>query len=64
MAGDLFQVRSIGSVSAEEGCLYQNQSHWTSEPMVHIVPHWNFEGLEGQEILVAVYTNCDELELS
>lgn len=47
----------------KKGAFYQNQSHWTSEPMVHIVPHWNFEGLEGQEILVAVYTNCDELEL-
>ena len=31
--------------------------------MVHIVPHWNFEGLEGRDILVTVYTNCDELEL-
>ena len=31
--------------------------------MVHIVPHWNFKGLEGQDILVTVYTNCDELEL-
>jgi beta-galactosidase len=31
--------------------------------MVHIVPHWNFKGLEGEEVLVTVYTNCDELEL-
>lgn len=31
--------------------------------MVHIVPHWNFEGLEGNDILVTVYTNCEELEL-
>ena len=31
--------------------------------MVHIVPHWNFKGMEGQQILVTVYTNCDELEL-
>ena len=31
--------------------------------MVHIVPHWNFRGLEGKEILATVYTNCDELEL-
>ena len=47
----------------KKGAFYQNQSHWMNEPMVHIVPHWNFEGLEGQEILVTVYTNCDELEL-
>ena len=31
--------------------------------MAHIVPHWNFAGLEGQNILVTVYTNCDTLEL-
>lgn len=47
----------------KKGAFYQNKSHWTEEPMVHIVPHWNFKGLEGQEILVTVYTNCDELEL-
>lgn len=47
----------------KKGGFYQNKSHWTSEPMVHIVPHWNFKGLEGQDILVTVYTNCDELEV-
>lgn len=47
----------------KKGAFYQNKSHWTNEPMVHIVPHWNFNGLEGEEILVTVYTNCDELEL-
>ena len=31
--------------------------------MAHIVPHWNFKGLEGREIPVTVYTNCEELEL-
>lgn len=47
----------------KKGAFYQNQSHWTKKPMAHIVPHWNFAGLEGQEILVTVYTNCEELEL-
>ncbi len=47
----------------KKGAFYQNKSHWTKEPMVHIVPHWNFPGLEGQEIFVPVYTNCEELEL-
>ncbi|MBQ3052248.1 MAG: DUF4982 domain-containing protein [Clostridia bacterium] len=46
-----------------KGAFYQNKSHWTDEPMVHIVPHWNFKGMEGQDILVTVYTNCDTLEL-
>ncbi len=47
----------------KKGAFYQNKSFWTDEPMVYIVPHWNFEGLEGEEINVTVYTNCDELEL-
>ena len=47
----------------KKGAFYQNKSHWTIEPMVHIVPHWNFRGMEGQEIPVTVYTNCDQLEL-
>ena len=47
----------------KKGAFYQNVSHWTEEPMAHIVPHWNFKGMEGNEILVTVYTNCDELEL-
>ena len=47
----------------KKGAFYQNKSHWTDAPMVHIVPHWNFKGMEGQEIPVTVYTNCEELEL-
>lgn len=47
----------------KKGAFYQNKAHWTSQPMAHIVPHWNFAGLEGQNILVTVYTNCDTLEL-
>lgn len=47
----------------KKGAFYQNQSHWTDKPMAHIVPHWNFKGLEGEPIVVTVYTNCNELEL-
>jgi beta-galactosidase len=31
--------------------------------MVHIFPHWNWEGNEGQVIPVMVYSNCDVIEL-
>jgi beta-galactosidase len=41
--------------------LYQSQ--WTSKPMVHVLPHWNWEGREGQAIPVMAYTNADEVEL-
>ncbi len=47
----------------KKGGFYQNKSHWTDEPMVHILPHWNFKGLEGEPIKATVYTNCEEVEL-
>ncbi len=42
---------------------YLYQSQWTSKPMIHLLPHWNWKGMEGQEIPVYCYTNCDEAEL-
>ena len=42
---------------------YLYQSQWTSKPMVHVLPHWNWEGREGQAIPVMAYTNADEVEL-
>ena len=42
---------------------YLYQSHWTTKPMVHVLPHWNWAGREGQPIPVMVYTNADTVEL-
>lgn len=42
---------------------YFYKSQWTGEPMVHIFPHWNWQGREGQVIPVLAYTNCDTVEL-
>ena len=42
---------------------YLYQSQWTSTPMVHVLPHWNWEGKEGQMIPVFAYTNAEEVEL-
>lgn len=47
----------------KKSAFYQNQSHWTDKPMIYIVPHWNFKGLENSLIEVDIYTNCDEIEL-
>jgi beta-galactosidase len=41
--------------------LYQSQ--WTTAPMVHLLPHWNWQGKEGQNIPVMAYTNAHEVEL-
>ncbi len=42
---------------------YLYQSQWTAEPMVHVLPHWNWEGKEGEKIPVFAYTNAEEVEL-
>ncbi len=36
---------------------------WGGEPAMHLFPHWNWEGKEGQEILVWCYANCESVEL-
>jgi len=42
---------------------YYYQSVWTEAPMVHILPHWNWEDSGQLTIPVYCYTNCDEAEL-
>ena len=39
------------------------KSWWGTEPVLHIMPHWNWSGMEGKEIDVWVHSNCDEVEL-
>jgi beta-galactosidase len=36
---------------------------WINTPLVHIFPHWNWQGREGKPIKVYAYTNCEETEL-
>jgi len=42
---------------------YFYQSQWTAKPMLHLFPHWNWKGHEGEFIPVTCYTNCDSVEL-
>jgi beta-galactosidase len=42
---------------------YFYRSRWTEEPMIHLFPHWSWEGREGQPIPVMAYTNVDAVEL-
>jgi beta-galactosidase len=39
------------------------KSWWGAEPVLHLFPHWNFAGKEGEEIPVWVHSNLDEVEL-
>ena len=40
------------------------KSWWTDEVVLHIFPHWNLAGHEGEEVEVWAYSNCDEVELT
>ncbi len=42
---------------------YFYQSQWTDKPVLHLLPHWNWKGREGQFLPVTCYTNCDAVEL-
>jgi beta-galactosidase len=39
------------------------KSWWTKEPVLHLFPHWTWDGREGEEIPVWVHSNLDEVEL-
>ena len=42
---------------------YAYKAAWTNTPVVHIFPHWNWPGKEGDSIQVHCYTNCEVVEL-
>lgn len=42
---------------------YYYQSWWTDKDILHISPHWNWQGKEGQPIDVWVNSNADDVEL-
>jgi len=42
---------------------YYLKSWWGKDPVLHIMPHWNWKGSEGKNIKVTIYSNADEVEL-
>ena len=42
---------------------YYYKAWWGAEPLLHLLPHWNWEGREGQEIEVWAYCNQESVEL-
>ncbi|MBN2576022.1 MAG: DUF4982 domain-containing protein [Deltaproteobacteria bacterium] len=39
------------------------RSWWTEAPVLHLLPHWNWPGREGQTLDVRALSNCDEVEV-
>lgn len=42
---------------------YYLKSWWTNETVLHIFPHWNLHGHEGENVDIWAYSNCDQVEL-
>ena len=42
---------------------YCYRAAWTDIPTLHVFPHWNWEGKEGEVVPIHVYTNYEEVEL-
>jgi beta-galactosidase len=57
------QSGAIDLFMQKKDAYYQNISHWTDEPMVHLLPHWSFKGHENEVIKVFAYSNVSQLEL-
>lgn len=47
----------------KKDAFWQNRSFWVDEPMLHLMPHWNHAGHEGEPIRIVAYTNLPEAEL-
>ena len=42
---------------------YYYQSWWSDRTVLHLFPHWNWPGMEGRQIDVRAFSNCDRVEL-
>jgi beta-galactosidase len=53
----------IDLVGLPKDAFHFYRSQWTDDPVLHLFPHWNWPGREGQTIPVLAYTNMDTVEL-
>ena len=47
----------------EKDNFYYYQSWWQDKPVLHIFPHWNYQGQEGKTLTMYGYSNLEEVEL-
>jgi beta-galactosidase len=51
----------IDTAGIKKDAYWLYKAAWTSEPVLHVLPYWDWN--EGQEVDVVVYTNLGEVEL-
>lgn len=52
---------AVDTAGFPKDIFYYYQSQWKNEPMVHLLPHWNWS--EGDMVRVLAYTNAHTVEL-
>ena len=58
----MFGIIDLASIPKDRYWLYR--SVWNEkESTLHVLPHWNWEGMEGEKVPVFVYTSWPEAEL-
>jgi beta-galactosidase len=57
------QYGIIDTCGFPKDSFYYYKSWWRDEPVLHLLPHWNWAGMEGKRISVWVYSNLDKVEL-
>lgn len=56
-----FGIVDLAGIKKDRYYLYQSQ--WSQTPVLHLLPHWNWEGRVGREVPVYCYTNHAKAEL-
>lgn len=56
-----FGIIDLAGIPKDRFYLYQ--SKWSNKEVLHLLPHWNWPGMEGKPIAVHCYTNFQKAEL-
>lgn len=56
-----FGIVDLAGLKKDRFYLYQ--SRWSEKPVLHVLPHWNWEGHIGKKVPVYCYTNYPKAEL-
>lgn len=58
-----FASGALDTCGFPKDAYYFYQSIFQAQPMLHLLPHWNWPEREGKVTPVIAYTNCDTVEL-
>mgnify|MGYP000103174068 FL=1 len=59
----LSQFGILDNCGFPKDSFYYLKAWWTDEPVLHLFPHWNWPGREGQPVDVRVQSNAGSVEL-